>query len=92
LDIKAYLRRIDYAGARTPDTETLNALHRAHMRAAPFENLDIGRGVPIVLDLEALYAKIVGHRRGGFCYELNGLFAELREHFGIVLEAARAGV
>lgn len=48
----------------------------------PFENLDIHLGTPIVLDLDALLAKIVGHHRGGFCYELNGTFAALLEDVG----------
>lgn len=49
----------------------------------PFENLDINpRGVPIVLDVEAIFDKIVRQRRGGFCYELNGLFAVLLEELG----------
>ena len=82
MDTSAYLARINYAGPTAPTEATLRALHRAHMLSAPFENLDIGRGVPIVLDLERLYDKIVSRRRGGFCYELNGLFAELLRAVG----------
>jgi N-hydroxyarylamine O-acetyltransferase len=67
----AYLNRIGYTGACAPTTETLRALHRAHMLAVSFENLDIPSGNPIVLSLPSLYAKIVERRRGGFCYELN---------------------
>jgi N-hydroxyarylamine O-acetyltransferase len=52
------------------------------MLAVPFENLDIPLGNPIALSLPALYAKIVERRRGGFCYELNGLFAWLLEQLG----------
>ena len=59
MDVGEYLKRVDYDGPLTPDLETLNALHRAHLLAVPFENLDIGRGVPIVLDIEKLHAKIV---------------------------------
>ncbi len=40
----------------------------------PFENLSIYLDEPIVLTEEALLEKIVDRRRGGFCYELNGLF------------------
>ncbi len=77
MDIDAYFRRLNYTGPRTPDATTLAAVHLAHLRAVPFENLDIGRGVPIVLDLDALYAKLVERGRGGFCYELNGVFSKL---------------
>ena len=80
--IDPYLDRIEYHGSREPTTETLRQLHRAHMLAVPFENLDIPLGQPIVLSLPSFYDKIVRHRRGGFCYELNGLFGWLLEQMG----------
>jgi N-hydroxyarylamine O-acetyltransferase len=92
MDVDAYLQRLSYSGARVPDAATLAALHLAHMRAVPFENLDIGRGVPIVLDLDALYAKLVERGRGGFCYELNGVFAELLRALGYQVELLSARV
>jgi len=52
------------------------------MLAVPFENLDIHLGSRLVLDREANYEKIVGRRRGGWCFELNGLFAGLLEALG----------
>jgi len=77
LDVDRYLHRIGYAGAREPTSETLFALQRAHLLAVPFEALDCHLGVPIRLETDALFEKIVVRRRGGFCYELNGLFFEL---------------
>jgi N-hydroxyarylamine O-acetyltransferase len=77
VNIVDYLDRLAYAGPREPSAATLHGLHEAHMLAVPFENLDIGLGRTIALDLDALFDKIVRRRRGGFCYELNGLFAEL---------------
>lgn len=77
LDLAAYLRRIGYEGAVAPSEECLRRLHRAHMMAVPFENLDIGLKRPILLDEKRFFDKIVRRRRGGFCYELNGLFAAL---------------
>lgn len=77
MNLEAYLQRLNYDGPRTRTLETLQALHQAHLLAVPFENLDIHLGRPIVLEEEALYDKIVRQRRGGFCYELNGLFAVL---------------
>jgi N-hydroxyarylamine O-acetyltransferase len=82
LNIAAYLERIDYHGPLAPDAETLKRLHVAHMLAVPFENLSIHAGEPIILDDEALFDKIVVRRRGGFCYELNGLFAALLRALG----------
>jgi N-hydroxyarylamine O-acetyltransferase len=52
------------------------------MHSVPFENLDIPLGRPIVLSLPSLFDKIVRRRRGGFCYELNGLFAWLLQEIG----------
>lgn len=77
MDIDAYLQRLNYDGPRTRTIATLRALHQAHLISVPFENLDIHLGRPIALEEEALYDKIVRQRRGGFCYELNGLFAVL---------------
>ncbi len=56
--------------------------HRAHLEAVPFENLDISRSRPIVLDEDRMVHKVVGERRGGFCYELNGAFAALLRALG----------
>ena len=86
MDVDAYLARIGVPrhGA------TLTALHRAHTRAVPFEDYDIHRGVPISLDEDDLFDKIVRRRRGGFCYELNGLFAALLRELGFAVTAVSA--
>jgi N-hydroxyarylamine O-acetyltransferase len=77
VDVDAYLSRI---GAARDDP--LAALHTAHVRAVPFEDYDIHRGVPLSLDVDDLFDKIVRRGRGGFCYELNGLFGELLRALG----------
>ena len=92
MKIDAYLDRIGFSGPHTPTAESLRQLHRAHMFAVPFENLDIPLGNPIVLSLSEFYAKIVERRRGGFCYELNGLFGWLLEHLGFRVTRLSAGV
>jgi N-hydroxyarylamine O-acetyltransferase len=82
LQIGEYLKRIRYTGPLTPTAVTLRDLHVAHLRSVPFENLSIHAGEPIVLDDAALFEKVVTRRRGGFCYELNGLFAWLLRQLG----------
>lgn len=86
MDLEAYLRRLDFSASAKPDLETLRAVHQAHMLAVPFENLDI---VPlhrrIHLDEASLWDKLIVHRRGGFCYELNGLFASLLKQIGFAV-------
>ncbi|NNJ12859.1 acetyltransferase [Chloroflexales bacterium ZM16-3] len=75
MQLDAYLTRIGYTGALRPDLATLCALHRAHLLAIPYENLDIHLGRRLTLDLPQIFAKLVDARRGGWCYEMNGLFA-----------------
>lgn len=82
MDITRYLARIHYRKAPQPDMQTLRELQRAHMLSVPFENLDIARKRPIRLSEAALWDKIVVQERGGFCYELNGLFAALLKEIG----------
>jgi len=82
LNITAYLDRINYRGSLLPTAETLRALQVAHLLAVPFENLSIHAKEPIVLEGEALFRKVVERRRGGFCYECNGLFAALLRALG----------
>jgi N-hydroxyarylamine O-acetyltransferase len=92
MDVYAYLDRIGYRGVLAPTAATLRELHRAHLLAVPFENLDIPLGRPIALDQDALFGKIVTRRRGGFCYELNGLFAALLRELGFEVTLLSAGV
>ena len=77
-----YLSRLGYEGPQTPTLSVLRELHARHLRAVPFENLDIHLGRPIECDMNLFYEKIVIRGRGGFCYELNGLFAGLLRALG----------
>jgi len=92
MDVSAYLDRIKYSGPRTSTAETLRKLHRAHLLTIPFENLDIHLGHTIVLDNEKFFEKIVRQGRGGFCYELNGLFAALLRALGFKVTMLSARV
>ncbi len=82
MNIKAYLERINYHGPLALTAKTLRELQVAHLLAVPFENLSIHAKQPIVLEDDELFAKIVENRRGGFCYEDNGLFAALLRTLG----------
>ena len=92
MNVDAYLRRINYTGPVDPSPETLRDLHLAHLLSVPFENLDIHLGRPIVLEDAALFKKIVERRRGGFCYELNGLFCRLLRELGFAAVKLSAAV
>ena len=75
MNLHDYLARVGYTGALTPTRDTLFALHRAHLRAIPYENLDIHMGHALLLDEAHIFHKLVTEGRGGWCYEMNGLFA-----------------
>lgn len=82
MDPKDYLSRIAVETPPGPTAKVLRELHFAHLREVPFENLDIYRGVPIVLDQGRILKKVVADRRGGFCYELNSAFHWLLTELG----------
>jgi N-hydroxyarylamine O-acetyltransferase len=92
MNIPAYLERIQYQGSLTPTAETLRQLQMAHLLTVPFENLSIHARQPIILEDAALFTKIVERRRGGFCYEVNGLFAALLRALGFNVAMLSAGV
>lgn len=83
MEVEKYLKRINYQGSCVPDLQNLQMLIRAHLETVPFENLDfVGNGRELSLDLLELYQKIVENRRGGVCFELNGLFGWLLKQLG----------
>ena len=82
LDLDAYFSRIGYDGPRTPTLDTLKAIHYAQAVSIPFENLDVLAKRPIHLDLASLQKKLVTDRRGGYCFEVNALFAAVLKELG----------
>ncbi len=78
----AYLQRINYSGETPPTLRTLKALHHAQLYTIPFENFDIQLGRGIDLTPGAIFAKLVRQMRGGYCFELNGLFLMALKAFG----------
>lgn len=92
MDLQAYLDRVGFEGEVRPDAATLTALHRAHLFAIPYENLDVQFGRPLTPSPEAAFEKLVMRRRGGWCYEMNGLFAAALEAAGFSLTRLAGGV
>ena len=82
MDVQAYLDRIGFKGPADAGAETLRRLQEAHYCTVPYENFDILAKRPISLELDDLYRKVVLERRGGYCFELNGLFAWLLRELG----------
>lgn len=90
--VRRYLSRIGASTPGEPTIDVLRDLHLRHQRMVPFENLSIHLGEPIVLDVDLLADKIIDRRRGGFCYELNGLFAALLRALGFRVSLLSARV
>ncbi|AUX48403.1 N-hydroxyarylamine O-acetyltransferase [Sorangium cellulosum] len=80
--LDAYLARIGYDGPRAPTLDTLRAIHALQPRAIAFENLDSWSGRRVDLSPAAIERKLVHGRRGGYCYEQNGLLAHALRALG----------
>lgn len=91
-DLSAYLDRIGFKGDPRPNRETLAALVAAHTATIPFENLNPFLGLPVPLSPDALIDKLVHHRRGGYCYEQNGLFGHVLDTIGFAFTPLAARV
>jgi N-hydroxyarylamine O-acetyltransferase len=82
MNLSAYLRRIRYEGPLVPTFDTLRALHRAHAMAIPYENFDVQLRRPVTIDPQAAFEKLVERKRGGWCYEMNGVFGLVLDKLG----------
>jgi len=80
--LKEYFKRIEYTPGDEPEEEILRRLHIGHITHIPYENLDPYRGIPVTLEEETLFDKQVIRRRGGFCFEMNGMFAAVLKTMG----------
>ncbi|WKY43255.1 arylamine N-acetyltransferase [Eubacteriaceae bacterium ES2] len=84
--LQAYLKRIKFEEKPEVSVDVLRKLHTNHVLAIPFENLTVYQNEPVSLDLDDLFNKVVINNRGGYCFELNGLFASLLEEIGFEVD------
>ncbi|WP_128893889.1 arylamine N-acetyltransferase family protein [Longirhabdus pacifica] len=92
MNVEQYLNRINVNTLHDDPYTNLVHLLKQHVFTVPFENLDVIRKVPITLDLQRIYEKIVHRHRGGFCYEINGLFHWLLKELGYNVKRIAATV
>ncbi len=90
--LAAYLQRIGYNGDVKCDLETLTQVHRLHLLNIPYENVDVQLQHPLDLDIDRIYEKIVISRRGGWCYEMNGLLEWVLQEIGFEVKRVNGGV
>ncbi len=90
--LKDYLKRIGYSGKLTPTEDILKEIHRLHLLSIPFENLDIHLNKRLILNKDHLIKKILIQKRGGYCYELNGMFYLLLKEIGFNVKMISARV
>jgi N-hydroxyarylamine O-acetyltransferase len=91
-NLQAYLDRIKFVGPPARDLDTLKRVHRGHVENIPYENLDVQFGRPLSRDLNAIFDKIVTRRRGGWCYEMNGLMDWALREIGFKVTRMSGGV
>lgn len=77
MNVEQYLQRLNYQGEIPPSLQNLCDLHRTHAYTIPFENYDVHLKIPIIIEEERLFEKLIVQQRGGYCYELNTLFSLL---------------
>ena len=92
VDLGAYFDRIGYSGPAQPTLDVLRALHQLHPAAIPFEAIDVLLDRGIDISPGAVDAKLIARRRGGYCYEQNGLFARVLRQIGFDVEGLAANV
>ncbi|HXC54014.1 MAG TPA: arylamine N-acetyltransferase [Rhizomicrobium sp.] len=92
MNLDAYLARIGLNDRPPATLEGLRTLHRAHLTAIPYENFDVQLGRPVAIELPAIYDKIVLRRRGGWCYEMNGMLGWALGELGFRVRRATGAV
>ncbi|WP_237274444.1 arylamine N-acetyltransferase family protein [Tenacibaculum ovolyticum] len=92
MNVQKYLDRINFERTIDVSQECLFQLQKSHLLSVPFENLDIHYGNKINLNINNIYQKVVINKRGGFCYELNGLFYQLLKNLGFNVKLISAQV
>ena len=92
VDLGDYFDRISYHGPAEPTLATLRALTELHPAAIPFEAIDVLLDRGIDLSPAAVNAKLIARRRGGYCYEQNGLFARVLRAIGFEVDSLASHV
>lgn len=92
MDLDSYFERIGYAGPARPDLDCLSNVHRHHVQAIPYEDLDVQLGRPLDLDPARIRRKLINERRGGWCYEMNGLLGWALAEIGFSVTRMTGGV
>jgi N-hydroxyarylamine O-acetyltransferase len=92
LDLDAYFNRIGYNGPQAATLDVLNGIIAAHTRRIPFENIDVLLGRKIELDADSIQRKLIDNRRGGYCFEQNGLMLMVLDALGFEVKPLSARV
>ena len=87
-----YLARIGYSGPIEPTLAVLRDVHRRHLAAIAYENLDVICEVPVDGDIARIFRKLVRDQRGGWCYEMNGLLDWALREIGFAVTRIAGGV
>ena len=92
MKLNDYLARIEYQGPVAPTLACLTEIHRQHLLTIPYEDLDVQLGRALNLDIQRTFEKIVARRRGGWCYEMNGLLGWALKEIGFEVTRVLGGI
>lgn len=92
MNVDRYLARIGLRERPAATLEGLRTIHRAHLLAIPYENLDVQLLRPVTIERPAIYEKIVERQRGGWCYEMNGILGWALGELGFNVTRATGSV
>jgi N-hydroxyarylamine O-acetyltransferase len=92
MDVARYLERIGFRGPVRPDLDCLKGVHRGHLTAIAYENVDVQLGRRVDQDIERIFEKMVVNARGGWCYEMNGLLGWALGEIGFDVMRMTGGV
>ncbi|KAI7775976.1 hypothetical protein LA080_006048 [Diaporthe eres] len=94
--LELYLQHIKYPRAKHPADrlQLLTGLVRHHQARVPFDNIALHYSPTrlLSLDRQDLFEKIVTNSRGGYCMEVNELFATVLRTLGFQLYSAAGRV
>ncbi|XP_068435163.1 arylamine N-acetyltransferase, pineal gland isozyme NAT-10-like [Clinocottus analis] len=83
MNLEEYFQRIGFHGSFDKlDLATLKLIHKKHVMSIPFENLSMHSGQRNIMELDAIFNKIVRSNRGGWCLENNFLFGWVLRKMG----------
>ncbi|MBF4505576.1 arylamine N-acetyltransferase [Flavobacterium sp. JLP] len=82
-NLQEYLNRINFSGEIDLNVQGIKKLMQSQLFSVPFENIDVQAGKTISLIGDDIVNQIVDKKRGGYCYQINGIFSLALQEIGV---------